>query len=204
MGIQEIAVKHQMRFKLMVEALSILQRSIKDKQIHPVIQKSQIFTAMLIVESLINYQDPSMKGKHTIAKDNFINSLRLAIFRDASLKDSQLPPSLIKLIDDMLGDGTPSNPGPVDVTQDHNKFIIQRMMSILNLLADFVSEEKKREEKLALKKEARIVSLPSEERKEEEPAAGELRARRAARSRSESMGSLEALPRAGDGQQQYA
>lgn len=75
----------------------------------------QITVALAVIESLINGVSPRVKGC-VIAKDNFVNSIRTAIFRDASLKDSQLPPSLIKLIDEMLGDGTPQNPGPIDVT----------------------------------------------------------------------------------------
>jgi hypothetical protein len=70
-----------------------------------------------------------------------MNSIRVAILREAATKDSNLPPSLLKLIDDLLTD-------VVDVTLGSNSDIINKCVSILHEISEFINCEKRKEEKL--------------------------------------------------------
>lgn len=75
----------------MLEALSILQKAIKDKQQNQTLQKCLIIASLTVIDSLINFQNPILLKQQILAQDNFVNSLRVAIVRDAGNKDSNLP-----------------------------------------------------------------------------------------------------------------
>lgn len=75
----------------MLEALSILQKAIKDKQQNQTLQKCLIIASLTVIDSLINFQNPILLKQQILAQDNFVNSLRVAIVRDAANKDSNLP-----------------------------------------------------------------------------------------------------------------
>lgn len=139
MTLNEQLVKHQLRAKFMLEALSILQKVVKDKgqaggsQLK---QKALIKSALLVIESLIK-QCPTMCH---IAADNYVNSLRVCFMRDASHKDLNLPSGFLKLVDELLSD-------IIDVSAPQNADIVAKCVSILRIVAEFINTEKKREEK---------------------------------------------------------
>jgi hypothetical protein len=63
----------------MIEALHILQRAMKDKTQNLTTQKCLILASLIVIESLINFQDPSLTKRPVLAQDNFINSIRVSI-----------------------------------------------------------------------------------------------------------------------------
>ena len=93
-----------------------------------------------------------------MAKDNFTNSIRVAILRDSANKEQNLPQSFIKLADELLGD-------LVDVTLESNAEIINKVVSILTCLGEFINIERKKEEKKELRQNE--INIP-EERKQQE------------------------------------
>lgn len=69
-----------------------------------------------------------------------MNSIRAAILRDASTKEANLPPSLLKICDELMTE-------VIDVTLPSNAEIINKVVSILYDLSEFISNEKRKEEK---------------------------------------------------------
>ncbi|CDW76386.1 ubiquitin-protein ligase [Stylonychia lemnae] len=154
MTANEQIVKHEIRTKFLLEALQILQKSIRDKNQNQILQKCQIISSLIVIESLINFQSPLLIKNQVLAKDNFHNSIRVAIMRESVNKDSNLPVSFIKLADELVGD-------LVDVTLESNADIVSKVISILNCLAEYINIKRKKEEK----KEAKHLS-ESEARRE--------------------------------------
>ena len=72
-----------------------------------------------------------------------MNSIRAAIMRDASTKDSNLPASFIKLSSELLTE-------IIDVSLSSNADIINKSVSILKEMAEFINLQKKREDKMAV------------------------------------------------------
>jgi hypothetical protein len=74
---------------------------------------------LAVIDSLVNYVGPGFNKQQVIAHDNFNNSIRVAIVRDASTKDSNLPPSFVKIVDELLTE-------VIDVTLSSNADVINR------------------------------------------------------------------------------
>jgi hypothetical protein len=63
----------------------------------------------------------------------------VALVRDATTKDSNLPPSFIKIADELLTE-------VIDVTLPANSDVINKGVQILKTIVDFMNSEKKKEE----------------------------------------------------------
>ncbi len=83
MTVHEQSIKHETRTKLVLEALSILCKTMKDKQINSEIQKALIISTLSVIDSLVSCDSSIFQNQSLIAQDNFINSIRAAVVRDA-------------------------------------------------------------------------------------------------------------------------
>jgi len=106
-----------------------------------------LINSLTVINALICFDTPIFAKQQLISRENFFNSIRVAIFRDASTKDSNLPPSLIKLLNDLLSD-------VIDPSLESNSDIVAKSVSILKQLSQFINEQKRREEN-ALEQEKR-------------------------------------------------
>ena len=88
---------------------------------------------------MVNYEGAGFNKQQAIAHDNFNNSIRVALVRDATTKDSNLPPSFIKIADELLTE-------VIDVTLPANSVVINKFVQILKTIVDFMNSEKKKEE----------------------------------------------------------
>lgn len=95
-----------------------------------------------------------------ISPDNFVNSLRVCFVRDASHKDLNLPNGFLKLVDDLLTD-------IIDVSVPQNADFVNKCVSILKIIAEFINKEKKKEDiKSSPSKKMRSLSdLPESPRR---------------------------------------
>ena len=96
---------------------------------------------MYVIEALINPTNLVIKSLN-LPQDNFLNSLRLCIVRDASAS-SDLPQSLIRTLDDLLTDY-------MDVSLPQSADLVTRSVTLLRIISEFLATEKKREEEAKL------------------------------------------------------
>ena len=97
-------------------------------------------SSLIVLNSLINNTSQSP----TISEDNYANSIRACVVRDASA--SSLPPSFVKLMDELMGE-------VIDVSLAQNGDIVGRCVAILRSIVEFVQTEKKKEEQEHERKE---------------------------------------------------
>lgn len=93
MTLNEQLVKHQLRTKLIIEALSILQKVLKEKGSNrgSIKQKFLIIASLSVIEALINSQNLPVKTLR-LGNDNFVNSLRYCFVREPqSASRDQVP-----------------------------------------------------------------------------------------------------------------
>lgn len=102
MTLNEQLIKHQLRTKFILEALSVLSKILKDKSqpnVNQIKQKALIKASLIVIESLISPSNPKLSH---VAYDNYVNSLRVCFVRDATHKE--LPSGFLKIVDDLLTD----------------------------------------------------------------------------------------------------
>lgn len=124
----------------MMEALSLLSKTMKDKSMNKCLQRLHVLNSLTVIHSLICFDNSLFQKQQLISRENFFNSIRAAILRDATTKDSNLQPSLVKLLNELLSEF-------IDPTLESNSDIIAKSVAILRQLAQFIIDQKKQEEK---------------------------------------------------------
>jgi hypothetical protein len=105
-----------------------------------------IIASLSVIEALINSENLPVKTLR-LGNDNFVNSLRYCFVREPQAASKEqapkkdLPQSLLKCLDELLSEY-------IDVTLPSNADIVTKSVSILKIMADFVSNEKKKQEDL--------------------------------------------------------
>ena len=160
MNLNEQLIKHQLRSKFMLEAMTVLSKIVKEKgsaTTNPIKQKCLILASLSVIEALVNTSSPSAKVP-SISGENFLNSLRVCFVRDASHKDLNLPSSFLRIVDDLLTDF-------IDVSLPSNAEFVSKCVNILKIMADFVHIERKKEEaklNAAAKKEEKKTQVEAQ------------------------------------------
>lgn len=140
MNVNEQLLKHDLRLKFMLESLSILQKTFKNKGSQNALKvKATIVACLLVIDSLTNFKHPLALKLTTIPIENYYNSIRASVCRDNTQQGFVY--SLIKSLNDLLSE-------VIDVNLKSNAEIIKKAVAILKTLADFISIKKKQKKQL--------------------------------------------------------
>lgn len=82
MTFQEQVVKNDLRLKFILESLSILHKTFKNKSSNSLKLKSTIISCLIVIDSLTNFKGQSSGKLNAVSKDNYYNSIRDAVVRE--------------------------------------------------------------------------------------------------------------------------
>jgi hypothetical protein len=130
-------VKAEFRQKLLTESLLLLQKTIKTKKVvHPLKQRVVLTSCLYVIDSLVSYDTAGAGKLAVVARENYYNSIRTLCVRDGSASQT-IPQSFVKIANELLTD-------TLDLTSKLNSEIIRKSISILKVLSDFISTQRKK------------------------------------------------------------
>lgn len=83
MTYNEFIIKHELRSKLLIEAVQTLYKAIRIKQGtgNSLKQRALILGSLIVIENLINQKSDDGK-RSVISEENYINSIRILVIKE--------------------------------------------------------------------------------------------------------------------------